>query len=176
MDSSSSSLDLTAEIEELRNATAGEALPPMGGDRLLPVGPLSGAVLAKEKEIKALKLAVQHQEEAMERVTTENVSLQKQLEDKEEDICELRYAAEVFDTEKAMAVNGAKVMVRWELMREWLRHQTDSWKPAAALDQYKTVKTTEAELLGLPVPCFDDEPQVLERVDTPEPADDPSSD
>ncbi|KAH0871925.1 hypothetical protein HID58_069287 [Brassica napus] len=135
-----------------------------------------GAVLAKEKEIKALKLAVQHQEEAMERVTTENVSLQKQLEDKEEDICELRYAAEVFDTEKAMAVNGAKVMVRWELMREWLRHQTDSWKPAAALDQYKTVKTTEAELLGLPVPCFDDEPQVPERVDTPEPADDPSSD
>ncbi|KAH0871905.1 hypothetical protein HID58_069267 [Brassica napus] len=135
-----------------------------------------GAVLAKEKEIKALKLAVQHQEEAMERVTTENVSLQKQLEDKEEDICELRYAAEVFDTEKAMAVNGAKVMVCWELMREWLRHQTDSWEPAAALDQYKTVKTTEAELLGLPVPCFDDEPQVPERVDTPEPADDPSSD
>ena len=41
MDSSSSSLDLTAEIEELRNATAGEALPPSGGDRLLPVGPLS---------------------------------------------------------------------------------------------------------------------------------------
>ncbi|WZY87320.1 hypothetical protein YC2023_033704 [Brassica napus] len=41
MDSSSSSLDLTAEIEELRNATAGEALRPPGGDRLWPVGPLS---------------------------------------------------------------------------------------------------------------------------------------
>ena len=135
-----------------------------------------GAVLAKEKEIKALKLAVQHQEEAMERVTTENVSLQKKLEDKEEDICELRYAAEVFDTEKAMAVNGAKVMVCWELMREWLRHQTDSWEPAAALDNYKTVKTTEAELLGLPVPCFDDEPQVPKEDDAPEPADDPPSD
>ncbi|KAF3600899.1 hypothetical protein F2Q69_00035611 [Brassica cretica] len=34
-----------------------------------------------------------------------------------------------------------------------------------ALEQYKTVKTTEAELLGLPAPCFDDEPQVPERDD-----------
>ncbi|KAF2557201.1 hypothetical protein F2Q68_00016714 [Brassica cretica] len=124
-----------------------------------------GSVLTKEKEIRALKLTVQNQEEAMERVTTENASMQKQLEDKEEDICEWRYAAEVFDTEKAMAANGAKVVVRWELMREWLRHQTDSWEPAAALEQYKTVKTTEAELLGLPVPCFDDEPQVPETPD-----------
>ncbi|KAH0852748.1 hypothetical protein HID58_078962 [Brassica napus] len=41
MDSSDSSLDLTAEIEELRNAAVGEAPPPPGGDRLLPVGPLS---------------------------------------------------------------------------------------------------------------------------------------
>ncbi|WZZ50797.1 hypothetical protein YC2023_050904 [Brassica napus] len=41
MDSSESSLDLTAEIEELRNAAVGEAPPPPGGDRLSPVGPLS---------------------------------------------------------------------------------------------------------------------------------------
>ena len=81
-----------------------------------------GVALDKEKEIRALKLTVQNQEEAMERVKTENASLQKQLEDKEEDICELRYAAEVFDTEKAMAINGTKLVVRWELMREWLRH------------------------------------------------------
>ncbi|KAF3596677.1 hypothetical protein DY000_02022325 [Brassica cretica] len=130
------------------------------------------AVLAKEKEIKALKLKVQNQGEAMERVATENASLQRRLEGKEEDICESRYAAEVFDAEKAMAVNGAKVMARWELMREWLRHQTDSWEIAAALEQYKIVKTTEAELLGLPAPCFDYEPQVPERGGAPEPADD----
>ncbi|KAF3522324.1 hypothetical protein F2Q69_00048421 [Brassica cretica] len=135
-----------------------------------------GSVLTKEKEIRALKLTVQNQEEAKERVRTENASMQKQLEDKEEDICERRYTAEVFDTEKAMAANGAKVVVRWELMREWLRHQTDSWEPAAALEQYKTVKTTEAELLGLPVPCFDNEPQVPKGDDAPEPADDPPSD
>ena len=77
-----------------------------------------GAVLAKGKEIRALKLKVQNQEEAMECVAMENASLQKQLEGKEEDICELGYPAEVFDAEKAMAINGAKVVVRWELMRE----------------------------------------------------------
>ena len=58
----------------------------------------------------------------MERVVTENASLQKQLEGKEKDICELKYAAEVFDAEKAMAVKGAKVVAHWELMREWLHH------------------------------------------------------
>ena len=47
------------------------------------------AVLAKEREIKALKVEVQNQEDAQERVATENASLQEQLEDKEEDICEL---------------------------------------------------------------------------------------
>ncbi|KAH0866875.1 LOW QUALITY PROTEIN: hypothetical protein HID58_073897 [Brassica napus] len=129
------------------------------------------AVLAKEREIKALKLKVQNQEEALERVAMENASLQKQLDHKEEDICELRYAAEVFDDEKAMAVNGAKVVACWELMREWLHRH--SWEPAAALEQYKTVKTTEAEVLGLSVPFFDDEPQVPKRGGAPESADDP---
>ncbi|KAL0706296.1 hypothetical protein Bca4012_072722 [Brassica carinata] len=46
-----------------------------------------------------------------------------------------------------MAVSSAKVVARWELMREWLNHQTDSWDPAVTLEQYKTVKTIEAELL-----------------------------
>ncbi|KAH0897212.1 hypothetical protein HID58_046780 [Brassica napus] len=110
-------------------------------------------VLAKEKEIKALKLKVHNQGEAIEHVATKNASLHRRLEDKEEDICESRYAAEVFDAEKAIAA--------------------DSWEPAAALEQYKTVKTTEAELLGLPALCFDDEPQVPKRDGAPEPADGP---
>ncbi|KAL0650872.1 hypothetical protein Bca4012_093563 [Brassica carinata] len=76
-----------------------------------------------------------------------------------------------------MAVNGAKVVARWELMREWLCGQTDSWDPMNTLEQYKTVKITEAELLGLPAPSFEYEPQVPgdeEVKKTPEPAaDDP---
>ncbi|KAF3578216.1 hypothetical protein DY000_02034234 [Brassica cretica] len=41
MDLSDSSLDLTAEIEELRNAFTGEASPPPGGGIFSPVGPSS---------------------------------------------------------------------------------------------------------------------------------------
>ena len=41
MDSLESSLDLTAEIENLRGATFGDDLPSVGGDSFLPIGPLS---------------------------------------------------------------------------------------------------------------------------------------
>nr|VDD26131.1 unnamed protein product [Brassica oleracea] len=63
----------------------------------------------------------------------ENVSLRSQLKNREKELNELKDAAETFDAEKSMAVNGAK---------------------------YKTVKTTEAELLGLPAPSFEYERQV----------------
>ena len=77
-----------------------------------------------------------------------------------------------------MAVNGGKVAARWELMREWINGQTDSSDPTNVLEQYKTVKITEAELLGLPTPSFESELRVLGDVEAekiPEPvADDPS--
>ncbi|WZZ27320.1 hypothetical protein YC2023_010721 [Brassica napus] len=41
MDSLESSLDLTAEIENLRGSTFGDDLPSVGGDSFLPIGPLS---------------------------------------------------------------------------------------------------------------------------------------
>ena len=75
-----------------------------------------------------------------------------------------------------MAVNGAKVVARCELMREWLSGQTDSWDPATTLEQYKMVKITEPEFLGLPPPSFKHEPKVPggEEKKTPGPsADDP---
>ncbi|KAF3598551.1 hypothetical protein F2Q69_00035635 [Brassica cretica] len=100
------------------------------------------ASLAKDKEIKALRLKVRNQEEAGELAATENVSLRSQLKNREEELNDLRDAAETFEAEKAMAVNGAKVVARWEQMREWLSGQTDSWDPANTLEQYKTVKIT----------------------------------
>ncbi|KAF3605719.1 hypothetical protein DY000_02047815 [Brassica cretica] len=36
-----------------------------------------------------------------------------------------------------MAVNGARVIARWELMREWLKEQSNQWDLAKALEQYK---------------------------------------
>ncbi|KAH0867135.1 hypothetical protein HID58_074157 [Brassica napus] len=119
-------------------------------------GRKGGVVLAKYKEIKALRLKVRNQEEAGEMAAAENVSLR----------------------ETAMAVNGGKVAARWELMREWINGQTDSSDPTNVLEQYKTVKITEAKLLGLPTPSFESELRVLGDVEAekiPEPvADDPS--
>ena len=57
-----------------------------------------------------------------------------------------------------MAVNDAKVVVRWELMREWLDDQTDRWDPITSFEQYKVVKISEAEFLGLPLPSFEYKP------------------
>ena len=89
----------------------------------------------------------------------------------------MRGAAEIFDAEKNMAVNGAIVVARWELMKEWLNHQADSWDLEGALKQYKMVKTSEAEFHGLPAPTFDGESSIPSRTETektPEPvANDP---
>ncbi|KAF3585429.1 hypothetical protein F2Q69_00030744 [Brassica cretica] len=108
---------------------------------------------------------------------TENVSLRSQLKNREEELNDLKDAAETFEAEKAMALNGAKVVARWELMLECLSGHTDSWDPVNTLEQYKMVKITKAELLGLPAPSFEYEPQVPgdeEVKKTPEPAtDDP---
>ena len=92
-------------------------------------------VLPKVKEIKALKLKVRNQDEAGMLAAAENVSLREQLERREEEVCDLRCAAETFDVEKTMAVSGAIVVTRWELMREWLNHQTNSWDLEGALER-----------------------------------------
>ncbi|KAF3538019.1 hypothetical protein F2Q69_00023158 [Brassica cretica] len=134
-------------------------------------------VLAKEKEIKALKLKVRNQDEAGALAPAENVSLREQLEQREEEVCDLRCAAETFDAEKTMAVSGTIAVARWELMREWLNHQTVSWDLEGALKQYKMVKTSETEFRGLPAPTFEGEPSFLSGTETekaPEPVtDDP---
>ncbi|KAF3573550.1 hypothetical protein F2Q69_00058661 [Brassica cretica] len=134
-------------------------------------------VLAKEKEIKDLKPKVRNQDEAGALAAAENVSLRDRLEQGEEEVCDLRCVAETFDAEKTMAVNGAIVVARWELMKEWLNHQTDSWDLEGALKQYKMVKTSEAEFQGLPAPTFEGEPSIpsgTETKKTPEPvADEP---
>ena len=137
-------------------------------------------VLAKEKEIKALKLRMRNQDEAGALAAAENVSLREQLEQREEEVCDLRCAIETFDAEKTMAVSSTIVVARWELMREWLNHQTDSWDLEGALEQYKMVKTSEAEYQGLPPPSFEEEQAIPSKAATEKTlkltADDPPSD
>ncbi|KAF3560080.1 hypothetical protein F2Q69_00013503 [Brassica cretica] len=96
----------------------------------------------------------------------ENVSLREQLEPREEEVCDLRCATETFDAEKTMAVSGAIVVARWEFMREWLNHQTDSWDLEGALERYKMVKTSEAEYRGHPTPSFEGEPAIPSKAAT----------
>ena len=134
------------------------------------------AVLANDMEIKALTLKVKNQEKAGELAAAENASLRSQVKEREEELIDLKDTAATFDVDKTMAVNGAKVMARWEMMQEWLSGQTDSWDPATTVEQYKMVKITEAEFLRLPPPSFENEPKVPggEEKKTPEPStDDP---
>ncbi|KAH0902950.1 hypothetical protein HID58_042453 [Brassica napus] len=124
-------------------------------------------VLAKEKEIKALKLKVRNQDEAGSLAAAENISLREQLEQREEEVCDLRCAAETFDAEKTMAVSGVIVVARWE--------------PTAGISKrYKMVKTSKAEYRGLPAPSSEGEPVIPSKAateKTPEPTtDDPPSD
>ncbi|KAH0883918.1 hypothetical protein HID58_060014 [Brassica napus] len=115
-------------------------------------------VLAREKEIRDLQFKVKNQEDAGVLAASENVALRGQLEELIEEHCGLKHAEETFDAEKAMAVNGAKVVARRELMREWLNQQTDKWNSAVEFERYKEVKTSEAQLQGLSPPSFDGEP------------------
>lgn len=103
---------------------------------------------------------MRNQEEAGELAAAENASLRERLKAREEEVAELKDVANTFNADKVMAVSGAKIVARWELMREWLSGMTGSWDLKTTLDQYKMVKTTEAELLGLPPPSFEDEPQL----------------
>ena len=56
-----------------------------------------------------MRFKVRNQEEAGEMAAEENVSLRSQLKNMEKELNELKDAAETFDAEKSMAVNGAKV-------------------------------------------------------------------
>ncbi|KAH0879854.1 hypothetical protein HID58_067248 [Brassica napus] len=111
-------------------------------------------VLAKEMEIKALNLKVRNQDEAGALAAVENVSLREQLEQREEEVCDLRCAAETFDAEKTMAVSDAIVVARWELMREWLNHQTDSWDLPAPSFEGKPVIPSKTEAEKTPEPTL----------------------
>ncbi|KAF3506023.1 hypothetical protein F2Q69_00006783 [Brassica cretica] len=77
-----------------------------------------------------------------------------------EEIDVLKAAAETFKFEMVMAANGARVVARWELMREWLRKQSAQWDLAMALEQYKAVVREEARNKGVLPPTFEDKPAI----------------
>ncbi|KAF2561603.1 hypothetical protein F2Q70_00016786 [Brassica cretica] len=98
------------------------------------------AVLAKDREIKELTLKVKNKEEAGELAAAENASLRSQLKEREEELIDLKDAAATFDVDKTMAVNSAKIVARWELMREWL-----SGRPTSGIRRLLWSKTKTPE-------------------------------
>ncbi|KAF3602753.1 hypothetical protein F2Q69_00036254 [Brassica cretica] len=102
------------------------------------------------------RVKVRNQDEAGELAATENVSLRGQLKKREEELNDLKDAAETFHAEKVMAVSGAKVVARWELIREWLSGQTNSWDPVNTIEQYKVLGGEEVK--KAPEPDADDPP------------------
>lgn len=56
-----------------------------------------------------------------------------------------------------MDVSAVRVTARWELMREWLKKQSDQWDLTKALEQYNNVILEEAKNKGVPPPTLEDE-------------------
>ena len=83
-------------------------------------------------EIRDLKDKVKDVERTAEISSADALSIGKKNQELEE-------AIETPRLEMVMAVNGARVTARWELMREWLQKKNNQWDLAKALEQYKTI-------------------------------------
>ncbi|KAF2583310.1 hypothetical protein F2Q68_00004503 [Brassica cretica] len=82
---------------------------------LLPPSNSSRAIFSREGQCPS---HVRNQDEAGTQAAAENVSLREQLEQREEEVCYLRCAAETFDAEKTMAVSGAIVVPSVDIEEE----------------------------------------------------------
>ncbi|KAF3603525.1 hypothetical protein F2Q69_00036639 [Brassica cretica] len=87
-----------------------------------------------EKEFRNLKQKVKAHDEAMLLMAAANTTLRQEVKDLPEEMVKLRVAAENISDEMVMAINDVKILIRWKLIRVWLRHLTNSWKSAVKLD------------------------------------------
>ena len=83
--------------------------------------------VASEMEIRDLKDKVKDVERTAEIFSADTLSIGKKNQELEE-------AIETLRLEMVMAVNGARVTARWELMREWLQKKSNQWDLAKALE------------------------------------------
>ncbi|KAF2561333.1 hypothetical protein F2Q70_00017645 [Brassica cretica] len=114
----------------------------------------------RELEIRDLKDKVKDLEKVAEAYSADALVTSQKNQELEEEIDPLKAAAETFKFEMVMAVNGARVVARWELMSEWLRKQSAQWDLVTALEQYKAVVQEEAKNKGAPPSTFEDEPSI----------------
>ncbi|KAH0879608.1 hypothetical protein HID58_067002 [Brassica napus] len=93
---------LREEIEDLKHQVSGER----------------DQRAARELEIHDLKDNVKDLEKVAEASSADTLATSQKNQELEEEIDALRAVAETFQFEMVMAVNGARVVARWELMRE----------------------------------------------------------
>ena len=90
--------------------------------------------VAREFEIRNLKEKVKDLEKVAEASSADALAMNQKNHELKEDIEALKAVAQTFMFEMVMAVNGARVVARWELMREWLRKQSAQWDLVTALE------------------------------------------
>ncbi|KAF2591629.1 hypothetical protein F2Q70_00038573 [Brassica cretica] len=112
---------LREEIEDLKRQVSGER----------------NQRAARELEICDIKDKVKHLEKVAEASSADALATSQKNQELEEEIDALKVAAETFKFKMVMAVNGARVVARWELMREWLRKQSARWDLVTAMEQYE---------------------------------------
>ncbi|KAL0650437.1 hypothetical protein Bca4012_093128 [Brassica carinata] len=83
--------------------------------------------VARVMEIRDLKEKLKDMERTAEISSADTLSIGKKNQELEE-------AIETLRLEMVMAVNGARVTARWELMREWLQKKSNQWDLAKALE------------------------------------------
>ncbi|KAF2620546.1 hypothetical protein F2Q68_00038996 [Brassica cretica] len=109
--------------------------------------------VARELEICDLKDKVRELKKVAETSSADALAASQKSQELEEEV-------EILKLEMVMAVNGARIVARWELMREWLNKQSSQWDLNRALDQYKMVILEEAKNKGDPPPSFEDDPAI----------------
>ncbi|KAF3571477.1 hypothetical protein F2Q69_00059527 [Brassica cretica] len=139
--SGENSLFLREEIEGLKRQLSGE----------------KDQRAALELEIRDFKDKVKDLEKAAEASSADALATVQKNQELEEEIDALKATAKTFKFEMVMAVNRARVIARWELMREWLRKHSAHWDLVTALEKYKAVVQEESRNKGVPPPTFEDE-------------------
>ncbi|KAL0723263.1 hypothetical protein Bca4012_037862 [Brassica carinata] len=146
------------------------------GDRLLEKSPslareevekltrkLSDVVskrVAKEMELRDLQAKTKAIEGLVENSLAEALRLSREKQELEEAFAKLEGEIRSSEDRMTMAINGARITSRWEVMREWLNGQARKWNLARELDHFKTVVLAEARLKGVDPPSFEDEPVI----------------
>ncbi|KAJ4881460.1 Uncharacterized protein Rs2_38515 [Raphanus sativus] len=95
--------------------------------------------VAKELELRDLQAKIRAIEGSVETTSAESLQLSREKQELEETIVELQTEAETSKNMMTMVVNGARIIARLEVMREWLKRQAHKWNLSKEFSQYITV-------------------------------------